>query len=125
MAKKKILIVDDEIEFVEMITMRLRASGYEVIACYDGEGVSDKTRAERPDLIILDIMLPKIDGYSICSAFKKDAELEKIPVILLTAKDTTHEPDKLEEAGADHCMIKPFEPKELLDKIRELIKKSS
>ena len=125
MDKKKIMIVDDEIEFVEMITMRFRASGYEVMASHDGEGVIEKIRTEKPDLVLLDIMLPNVDGYIICSAIKKDAEFKKIPVILLTAKDTTSEADKLQEAGADYCMIKPFEPKELLDKIRELIKKSS
>ena len=124
MDKKKILIVDDEIEFVDMIMMRLRASGYDVIASYDGEGVIEKIRLERPDLVLLDIMLPSVDGYIVCSEIKKSADFGNTPVILLTAKDTTTETDRLQESKADHCMIKPFDPKELLDKIRELIKKT-
>ena len=125
MDKKKILIVDDEIELTEMLAMRLRASGYEVVAIPDGEGALQKMRAEKPDLVILDIMLPNIDGYEICEAIKKDSVFKKTPVILLTAKDPGHEMDKIREAGADSCMVKPFEPKDLLEKIRELIKKNS
>ncbi len=125
MEKKKILIVDDEVELVEMLAMRLRASGYEVFSVADGEDALATVRADKPDLILLDIMLPKIDGYKICSAIKKDAEFKETPVILLTAKDAMHEADKLEAAGADHCIIKPFEPKELLDKIKELIKRTA
>lgn len=124
MEKKKILIVDDEIEFVEMIMMRLRASGYEVMASYDGEGAIEKIRTEKPDLVLLDIMLPNVDGYAICSAIKKDAGFGSTPVILLTAKDAASEADSLRESKADHCMTKPFDPKELLDKIRELIKRN-
>ena len=125
MEKKKILIVDDEAELVEMITLRLKASGYEVIAAYDGKDILEKARAEKPALIILDIMLPVMDGYKICTDIKKDPALKHTPVILLTAKDPALEAEKLQDACADACMIKPFEPKELLDKIREFIKKSS
>jgi two-component system, OmpR family, alkaline phosphatase synthesis response regulator PhoP len=125
MDKKKILIVDDEAELVEMMTLRLKASGYEVVAAYDGKEILEKARAEKPDLIILDIMLPVMDGYKICADIKKDAQLKHVPVILLTAKDPALEADKLQGAHADDCMIKPFEPKELLDRIREFIKKSS
>ena len=125
MDKKKILIVDDEVELVDMLAMRLRASGYEVFSVSDGEDALLKIRSEKPDLIILDIMLPKIDGYKICETIKMDAGSRMIPVILLTAKDLTHEAEKLQEAGADHCMIKPFESKELLDKIKELIRKTA
>ncbi len=125
MIKKRILIVDDEVELVELMSMRLKASGYEVLALHDGENVLKKMRAERPDLIILDIMLPKVDGYKICVSLKEDAEFGKIPVILLTAKDLAREADQIQASRADACLTKPFESKQLLAKIRELIKKSA
>ena len=125
MNKKKILIVDDEVELVELMSIRLKASGYEVVAMHDGENVLEKTRAEKPDLIILDIMLPKVDGYKICVSLKENTAFRKIPVILLTAKDPAHDADQIQASGADECFIKPFEHKQLLAKIRELIKMSS
>lgn len=123
MDKKKILIIDDEAEFVDMLKIRLKASGYEVEVAYDGEGGLKLSKTAKPDLILLDIMLPKIDGYEICSLIRKDGNGRRIPIILLTALDQN--PDSFKEVGADFCIIKPFEPEALLKKIRELIKKSN
>ena len=125
MKKPNILLVDDEVDFVEMISMRLRASGYEVAALYEGESVLNTISHQRPDLVILDLMLPKVDGYTVCAAMKKNADFRNIPVIILTAKDPSSEAQMTGESAADACLIKPFDPKELLDKIKELIKKSS
>ena len=81
MAKKRILLVDDEQALVEMISMRLEAEGYEVIPAYDGQQALDLARSENPDLIILDIMLPKMDGYKVCALLKKDSRYAGIPIL--------------------------------------------
>ncbi len=125
MDKKMILIIDDETEMVEMMSMRLRAFGYDVEVAYDGSSGLEKVKQTKPDLVILDLMLPKIDGNQLCALLKKDVELKKIPVIVLTALDQTHDLNSPKEHHADFYMVKPFDPQELLAKIKELIKKHS
>ena len=122
---KKILVVDDEVQLLEMVKMRLEASGYEVITACDGQEALDKARQDRPDLIILDLMLPKIDGYKVCRMLKFDEKYHKIPIVLFSAK--AQEQDKLlgEQVGANGYITKPFEPKVLLDKIAELLNQQS
>jgi len=123
MAKKKILLVDDEKDLVEMVKMRLEASGYEVIPAYDGQEGLEKARRENPDLIILDIMLPKMDGYKVCRMLKFDEKYKKIPIIMFSAR--AQESDQLtgREVGADGYIVKPFEPAVLLNKIQEFLGK--
>jgi DNA-binding response OmpR family regulator len=119
---KKILFVDDEKDMVEVVASRLRANNYSVILAYDGQEAIDKAHKEKPDLIILDLMLPKTDGYWVCGFLKADKRYNKIPIIMFTAR--AHESDiKLgKEVGADAYITKPFEPQELLTKIKELLK---
>ncbi len=124
MDKKRILIVDDEKEMVEMEAMRLSASGYEVLVAYDGESGLEMAQCEKPDLILLDIMLPKMDGYLVCAKLKRDSRYGKIPIILVTAIDQNYDPDLGKKVGADFYVMKPFEPKLLLAKIKELIRKA-
>ncbi len=123
MDKKKILLVDDEEDLVAMVKMRLEASGYEVVTAYDGQEALDKARDINPDLIILDIMLPKMDGYKVCRMLKFDEKYKKIPIIMFTAR--VQESDRLtgQQVGADAYITKPFEPAALLDKIQELLAK--
>ena len=121
MDKKKILIVDDEIEMVEMETMRLKASGYEVMAAYDAQSGLRKAREWMPDLIILDIMLPQMDGYQVCYALKRDTKCQDIPIILVSAVDQKYDEGLGGKAGADFYIAKPFEPSILLAKIKELV----
>ena len=123
MDKKKILIVDDEKEMVEMEAMRLEASGYQVLTAFDGESGIQMAQKEKPDIILLDIMLPKLDGYLVCAKLKRDSHCVDIPIILLTAVDHNYDPDLGRKVGADFYIMKPFEPKTLLAKIKELIKK--
>ena len=118
---KKILIVDDEAQLVEMMKMRLEAAGYSVIAAYDGQEGLNKARKEKPDLIILDLMLPKMDGYKVCGLLKNDARYSKIPIIMFTARAQDEDVRLGKDLGAEDYVIKPFEPKLLLDKIRKLI----
>lgn len=123
MANKKILVVDDEAQLIDMVKMRLEANGYDVITAYNGQEGLDKARRESPDLIILDLMLPKIDGYKVCRMLKFDEKYKNIPIILFTAR-AQQEDEKLgKEVGADAYITKPFEPQVLLEKIKQLTAK--
>ena len=122
MDKKKILIIDDEKDMAEMEMMRLRASGYDVGVAYDARTGLAKSREWMPDLIILDIMLPQMDGYQVCYALKKDTRCQAIPIILVSALDEKYDTDLGKKVGADFYFTKPFEPTGLLAKIRELVR---
>ena len=121
--KKKILLVDDEFELVKMIKFRLEAGGYSVITAYNGQEALNKACQEKPDLIILDLMLPKIDGYKVCRMLKFDEKYRHIPIILFTARAQETDRDMGKEVGADAYIVKPFEPQELMGKIGELLRK--
>ena len=124
MNKKKILIIDDEKEMVQLETMRLESHGYDVVVAYEGEAGLALARSEKPDLIIVDIMLPKIDGYEVCRRLKIDSQCRSIPIILVSAVDQKYDTDLGKKIGADDYFTKPFEPTILLAKIRELARKS-
>jgi DNA-binding response OmpR family regulator len=123
MTKKKILLVDDETQLVELVKMRLSKEDYEVITAFDGEEALHKARHSLPDLIILDIMLPKLDGYMICSLLKRDIRFSKIPVILFTARSQEEDIKLGTKVGADAYITKPYEARVLLEKISELLGK--
>lgn len=120
MEKKRILLVDDETELAEMVKLRLEANNYEVLTAYDGKEGLDLARREKPDLIILDLMLPKIDGYKVCRMLKFDEKYKKIPIILFTSRIQESDKEVGFEVGANAYITKPFEPQVLLDKVREL-----
>jgi len=120
----KILIVDDETQFVDMMQIRLEASGYEVISAHDGKEGLEKTRSEKPDLIVLDLMMPVMDGYTMLKELRKDEQIKDILVILCTAKSHRDDEDNSQKAGADAYIKKPFESHEFLAKIEKLLKKS-
>jgi len=122
MDKKRILVVDDEAALVEMLALRLEANDYIVLTAGDGQEGLEKARKELPDLIILDLMLPKMDGYKVCRMLKFDEKFKKIPIILFTARAQEADVRLGEEVGADAYLTKPFEPVILLAKIKELIK---
>lgn len=119
--KKKILVVDDELDIVSMIKMRLEANGFEVLTAADGNTAYAKAKSDNPDLIILDLMLPGIDGYQVCRLLKFDEKYRHIPIIMLTARSQQEDREWGQKVGADYYLTKPFEPKELLGKIKELI----
>ena len=121
MEKKKILLVEDERDLVETMVFQLKAAGYEVIVAYDGLDGLEKAKKEKIDLMILDLMLPKMDGYKVCALLKKDSRYSKIPIMLFTARAQDSDLKMGEEAGADAYVVKPFDSKALLVKIRELI----
>ena len=119
---KRILVVDDETELVDMITLRLQAHDYKIIQAHDGQEGLEKAKKDKPDLIILDVMMPKMDGYKVCGFLKRDARYAKIPIIMLTARAQQEDMSLGEELGADAYITKPFDPELLLGKIKELIK---
>jgi DNA-binding response OmpR family regulator len=122
MEKKKILLVEDEKDLVETVTLRLEAAGYEVIPAYDGREGLAKAKKEKPDLIILDLMLPKMDGYKVCGLLKADTRYNKIPIIMFTARAQESDKKMGQEVCADAYITKPFEPEALLEKVRQLLK---
>ena len=123
MGKKKVLIVDDEKDMVYAVRLQLEANGYEVLETNDGQGALDKTRKEKPDVIILDLMIPKVDGYKVCRTLKFDKKYKKIPIIIFTARAQKADEQLGFEVGADAYITKPFDPKMLLEKIKELLNK--
>ncbi len=120
--KKRILLVDDEEDLVKTVRFRLEASGYMVILAGDGQQALERARKEEPDLIILDLMLPKMDGYKVCALLKSDVRYSKIPIIMFTARAEESDKQLGREVGADAYITKPFEPQALLAKIGELLK---
>jgi len=122
MANKKILLVDDEKDLVDTVSFRLKASGYDVVTAYDGQEALTKTRLEKPDLIVLDLMLPKMDGYKVCRMLKFDERYKDIPIIMFTARVQESDKKMGEEVGANAYITKPFDPQNLLGKVKELLK---
>jgi two-component system alkaline phosphatase synthesis response regulator PhoP len=118
MNSKKILIIDDESDLVETIRFPLETEGFHVLVSYNGEDGLNQARKENPDLILLDLMLPKLDGYKVCRLLKFDERYKHIPIFMLTAK--TQEKDKIlgKETGADEYLTKPFDLDELIAKIK-------
>jgi len=121
----KILVIDDEVQLVEMVQMRLEAAGYEVVTATDGREGLEKAKSIEPDLILCDVMMPKMDGYKVCGLLKNDSRYSKIPLILFTARAQQDDQNVGDEVGADAYITKPFEPPVLLTKIEELLGKSS
>jgi DNA-binding response OmpR family regulator len=123
MGKNKILVVDDEVDLVETLRFPLEMEGYNVLVSYNGEDALNQARKENPDLILLDLMLPKLDGYKVCRLLKFDERYKHIPILMLTAK--TQQKDKLmgQETGADEYITKPFEIDELMKKIKVYLNK--
>src|SRR5262245_20246472 len=121
MAKGRILVVDDEIYIVHILDFSLGMEGYEVITALDGEQALDKARSEKPDLIVLDIMMPKLDGYETCKRLKADADTKDIPVILLSAKGRNVDQKVGYEVGADDYITKPFSPRKLVERINAIL----
>lgn len=120
--QKKILLTDDEANIVRVVTARLRAYGYEVIAAADGEEALQLARREKPDLLLLDILLPRLDGFKVCQQLKADPEWKRVPIILFSAKTQDIDRQIGLESGADAYISKPFQPELLIQTIQDLLK---
>ncbi len=119
MDRKKILIVDDEPHIVELVRVCLEDTEYDIVEAYDGEEALTKAREEHPDVILLDIMLPKKDGYEVCRELKTNGDTRDIPIVMLTAKGQEVDKVKGFQSGADSYMTKPFSPLRLLTELEE------
>jgi len=119
--KNKILIVDDTVDTVELLKKRFRAEGYDTAEAYDGEEALKQVAEYHPDLIVLDVMMPKLDGYEVCQRLKIDENTRYIPILMLTAKSDVESKIKGLDIGADDYLPKPFDYKELSARIRSLL----
>lgn len=122
MTKKRILLVDDEEDLRKMLRFRLESMDYDVSEAEDGQEGLDKARSNMPDLILLDLMLPKLDGFKVCRILKFDAKYKDIPIIMFTAKAQEEDKDAGRDVCADAYITKPFEPAVLVSKIKELLR---
>ena len=121
MDKGKILVVDDEVYILHILEFSLGAEGFQVITANNGELAVEKAIQEQPDLIVLDVMMPVLDGYETCRRLKRQAETKEIPVILLTAKGRDADKRLGYEVGAIDYIIKPFSPSRLIGRIEEIV----
>ncbi|MBC8402124.1 MAG: response regulator [Candidatus Marinimicrobia bacterium] len=121
MGNKKILIVDDEDFFVKPIKLLLEKNDFEVVVAYDGMSGLKKARSEQPDLMMVDLMLPGLDGYQVCRLIKFDNKHKNTPIIIVSAKDTEHDRKLGELSGADLYITKPVKFESLLEKIKEMV----
>jgi len=123
--KEKILIVDDEKDIVKMLDYNLKKEGFRTVIAHDGEDALRSANKEHPDLVLLDLMLPGRDGLEVCKSLKNDQKTARIPIIMLTAK--TQEADKIVglELGADDYVTKPFSPRELVARIKAVLRRGN
>lgn len=119
----KILIAEDEQDILELIIFTLQFGGYEVIPTSNGEAALEMTRKEHPDLVLLDVRMPRMSGYQVCSQIKSDLETQHIPVVFLSAKGQEAEIKTGYEKGAIDYILKPFAPDQLLNRLEEILSK--
>ncbi|TDM04519.1 response regulator transcription factor [Macrococcus carouselicus] len=119
---QKILVVDDEQSIVTLLKYNLQQAGYEVETAFDGEEGLEKVFTERPDLLVLDLMLPKMDGVEVCKAIRN--EKNQIPILMLTAKDDEFDKVLGLELGADDYMTKPFSPREVVARVKAILRRT-
>jgi len=118
----KILVVDDEPDAIELIKFNLKNAGYEVVTAADGDEALKKARSLLPDLIILDLMLPEVDGLEVCKILRRDQRVSAVPIIMLTAKAAEIDRVLGLELGADDYVTKPFSPRELVLRVKRLLR---
>jgi len=118
---KKILVVDDEPHVIKSLTFVLTKEGYDVSSAENGEDAMAKMRQSKPNLVFLDVMMPKKNGYEVCQEVKRDSGLRDICVIMLTAKGQEADREQGLDVGADEFMTKPFSPMGIVEKVKELL----
>ena len=122
---KKILAVDDERHIVRLVEVNLQRAGYEVVTAYDGREALEKVKAENPDLVVLDVMMPYMDGFEVLKTLKADPSTAEIPVIMLTAKAQDADVFRGWQSGVDCYLTKPFNPMELLTFVKRIFDSQS
>jgi DNA-binding response OmpR family regulator len=119
---KKILVVDDEPHTVKMAESRLRANGYDVITAGNGAEGFQRAKEEKPDLILLDVIMPQMNGYETLGKLKEEKETKSIPVIMFTSKGQVDDVERASYGGAVDYIVKPFDPIVMLNKIKKVLK---
>jgi two-component system alkaline phosphatase synthesis response regulator PhoP len=119
----KILIAEDEPDIRDLVAFTLRFAGYEVVTCSNGEEAVELANKELPDLILLDVRMPRLTGYDACKKIKENPQLKDIPVVFLSAKGQESEIQSGMEAGAEEYLLKPFAPDQLTDRVRSILAK--
>ena len=125
MAEAKVLVVDDEDDVVQFIQTVLTTEGFDVVTAYDGLGAIDVALAEKPDVIILDIMMPVMDGYEVCAKLRASEETSRIPILCLSSAYTTSAVRQSREMGAQGYIVKPFAPADLVNEVRRVLAEPS
>jgi len=120
--KARILVVDDEPDLIAVLRMGLQMEGFEVLEAADGAAGLERAHADKPDLIVLDLMLPKMDGYQVCRTLKFDSRYKNLPIFILSARPGEQDRRLALEMGADDFIRKPYDLKELVGKIRARLK---
>lgn len=120
--RPRILIADDNVQNVELLEVFLEELDCEVITAYDGEETLHAIREQKPDLILLDIMMPRISGFEICRQIKEDPETRSLPVLMVTALNEAGDVERAVQAGADDFISKPIQKDDLLQRVRALLK---
>ena len=124
MAPKKIIIADDERDIVELVAYNLEREGFSVLKAFDGRGAWEMVRKEKPDLVILDLMMPEVPGMEVCRMIRSHPETAAIPIIMLTAKSEPLDRILGLEIGADDYLTKPFHVRELVARVRAVLRRS-
>jgi DNA-binding response OmpR family regulator len=117
-----VLVADDDADIVRFVEVNLRLEGFQVVTARDGQEALTKALEVRPDVVLLDVLMPRIDGYTVCSRLRADDRGAGIPVILLTANFITADQEVARQAGADDLVIKPFDPCELMARVKALVR---
>ncbi len=125
MSKEKILIVDDDIDILDVLKITLEDEGYEVIEAHNGQEALDIIKKEPPELVITDMKMPKMDGNKLCQALREDMLIQHMPIIMLTGKSEVTDKVSGINAGADDYIVKPFEPKELVARVKMILRRSA
>ncbi|MCB0826421.1 MAG: response regulator [Armatimonadetes bacterium] len=121
----KILVCDDERHIVRLIQVNLERQGYTVVTAYDGKEGLEKVKAEKPDMLVLDVMMPYMDGFEVLKALRRDPDTEGLPVIMLTAKAQDKDVFEGYSYGADMYLTKPFNPMELISFVKRIVQGGS
>lgn len=119
---KNILVIEDELDILKIIIFRLKKAGYKIMTAPGGQEALEILRETKPDLIVVDLVMPVVDGYEVCKRVRENKILKDIPILLLTASATTNMDEKVKFTKANDYLVKPFEPQDLLSKIKKLLR---
>lgn len=125
MTENKILVADDEPHILRIVKDKLSNAGFKVIATTNGEEALEAAKAQRPDLILLDVMMPKMNGFEVCASLRADKSFDSTPIILLTARGQESDMKAGLEAGATEYITKPFSPRQLLETVRQRLEEKA